>query len=113
MTYPFTQYETVTIRPYAVTKNVGDTIYLTATGSGGIAPYTATFTKSTNATGTITITGALTATYLVPSGDAGQTLTFYSTVTDSCSTPKTSAQVQDTATINAICNVPNCSFALS
>lgn len=96
-----------------VTKNVGDTITLTATGSGGTAPYTATFTKSTNASGTINSTGALTATYIVPAADSGKTLTFYATVRDSCSTPMTSAQVSSTAVINVQCTVPTCGFALS
>ena len=101
--------------PLAVNKNVGDTVYLTATGSGSAAPspiYTATF-RQTNGSGTITSTGALTATYLVVTADSGKVITFYAKVTDNCSTPKTSPEVPDTATIAAECVNLTCQFMLS
>jgi len=101
--------------PLAVNKNVGDTVYLTATGSGSAAPspiYTATF-RQTNGSGTITSTGALTATYLVVTADSGKIITFYAKVTDNCSTPMTSPEISDTATIAVLCVNPTCGFTLS
>ena len=102
--------------PLAVNKNVGETVYLTATGSGSAAPspvYTATFTKSTNAGGTIVTDTALTAHYVVVVADAGKTLMFYAKVTDNCSTPMTSPEVSDTAVIAVQCVTPTCGFTLS
>lgn len=98
--------------PLSVNKYVGDTINLTASGSGGVSPYTATF-RQTGGSGTITSTGALTATYVVVDGDAGKTITFYATVTDSCHTPMTSTEVSDTAIIAPACVTPVCGFGLS
>lgn len=105
-----------TASPYnVVNKNVGDTVYLTATGSGSTAPspvYTATFT-STNTSGTIIKDSPLTGHYVVVSMDAGKTLTFTSTVTDNCSTPMTSLPVNSTAVIAVPCVTPTCGFSLS
>jgi len=101
--------------PLAVNKNVGDTVYLIATGSGSAAPspiYTATFRK-VGGTNSIVSTGNLTATYLVAPGDAGTTITFYAKVTDNCSTPMTSSEVSDTAVIAVQCVIPVCGFSLS
>lgn len=103
------------IYPFSVNKAVGQTVYLTATGSGSTAPspvYTATFRK-VGGTGIITSTGALTAQYLIPSGDSGTTITFYAKVTDNCSTPMTSAEVSNTAIVTVNCVVPTCGFALT
>ena len=96
-----------------VNKNVGETVYLTATGSGGVAPYEATFTKSTNAGGSIVTDTTLTAHYVVVAADAGKTLTFYAKVTDSCYTPMISSEVSSTAIIAAVCTTPTCGFSLS
>ena len=105
--------------PLAVNKNVGQTVYLTATGSGSAAPspvYTALF-RVTASIGTpgasIVSTGALTATYAIPAVDSGKTLTFYAKVTDNCSTPMTSPEVSDTAVIAVQCVSPTCGFSLS
>jgi len=101
--------------PLAVNKTVGQTVYLTATGSGSAAPspvYIATFRK-VGGVNSIASTGALTATYLVAPGDAGTTITFYAKVTDNCSTPMTSPEVFDTAVIAAQCVQPVCGFSLS
>ncbi len=110
----YNQYQ---VSPYnSVNKNVGDTVYLTATGSGSAAPspvYTATFTKSTNASGTIVTDTALTAHYVVVTADGGLTLTFNATVTDNCSTPMTSLPVSSTAIIAVSCVTPTCGFSLS
>lgn len=109
----YNQYQ---VNPYnTVNKNIGDTIYLTATGSGSSASspvYTATFTSS-NTTGTIVKDTTLTGHYVVVASDAGKTLTFSSTVTDNCSTPKTSPLVSSTAIIATQCTNPTCGFSLS
>lgn len=110
----YNQYQ---VSPYnTVNKNVNDTIYLTATGSGSAASspvYTAAFTKSTNASGTIVKDTALTGHYVVVSADGGKTLTFTATVTDNCSTPQTSPAVSSTAVIAVQCVAPTCGFSLS
>lgn len=106
-------YNSRAVYPYnTVNKNVGDTIYMTATGSGGVAPYNATFTSS-NTSGVIVKDTSLTGHYVVVAADANKTLTFYATVTDSCTTPMTSAQVSSTAIISGLCVVPGCGFVLS
>lgn len=75
----------------------GDIINLKARGTGGIAPYTAYFTK-TGGSGSIVPTSVPnlaenvdgSATYTVLAADAGTTISFNAYVIDNCSTPMTS-----------------------
>ena len=95
-----------------VNKNVGDIVYLTATGSGGVAPYKAAF-RLVNGSGVILVPSALTGQYKAVAADAGKTITFYAKVTDSCSTPQTSSEVSSTAIIAVSCTTPTCGFSLA
>lgn len=106
MEYTFNPYYV----PYAITKPVGGTVSLTATGTGGISPYTATF-RQTGGLGTIITDTALTAHYVVIAADAGKTITFYAKVTDSCSPPQTSPEVLDTVAVT--CTVPSCGLTMA
>ena len=108
----------------SITKNIGDTVTISASASNGPAnvSYTIRFTV-TNGSGTVNppvISGLNagqtgTSTYTVQPSDAGKTLTFSAVAEYTCpsdNTTKTSTTVSNTVTVNQPCNTPVCNFSI-
>lgn len=113
------------VSPYSATcsrttANIGDTVYIRASGSGGTPNYTAYFSQS-GGVGSLsqTVVSGLgegiqtTVTYTVQSGDAGKTIVFSSYVVDSCASgAKTSPSQTCSVSVSIPCNTPVCNFSI-
>lgn len=90
------------------TKNVGDTVTLAAAPSGGTAPYAVSFRKNGVQIGTASPT-----TYVIQAADAGTSITFSVTTTDSCPTGAKTCTEQCIISVPVPCATPVCNFSLS
>lgn len=105
-------------------KNVGDIVHMSATPTGGTAPYTVSFRKGNPVDATAMLlkqfTGAtegqeVTYDYTILSTDAGAAHTLSVNTIDSCSVGAKFCNEQCSVTVNAIvvCNVPTCNLIVT
>jgi hypothetical protein len=85
---------TPSISPSSATYDSGQTITLTASASGGTAPYSYQWYNDTTGTPTA-ISGATSATFTETAGATAQTVKYYVKVTDSATTPESTASATE------------------